>query len=78
MSDFDYHRAMREVVADAPDADPARMAWIMSSWHLVRYRKFVLETLGGDEDANECFGIPIEIGDPPNGVPFELRVRPLN
>lgn len=73
---FDYHRAMTDAVAEAPSVSPDRLVWVMSETHRAKYRHFLEHEMGVEPDDSESFGIPIETGEPSNGEPFELRVRP--
>jgi hypothetical protein len=73
---FDYHRAMTDAVAQAPSVPQERLVWIMNDLHRARYRHFLEHEMGVDPDDSESFGIPIESGEPSNGEPFELVVRP--
>jgi hypothetical protein len=47
----------------------------MNEAHRAKYRHFLEHEMGADPDDSECFGIPIETGEPSNGEPFELIVR---
>lgn len=73
---FDYHRAMTDAVVDAPDVPAEQLVWIMNENHRAKYRNFLEHEMGVDPDDQESFGIPIETGEPSNGEPFELVVRP--
>lgn len=73
---FDYHRAMTDAVAEAPNVPPERLVWIMNETHRAKYRHFLKHEMGVVDDGSESFGIPIETGEPSNGKPFELTVRP--
>ena len=75
---FDYHRAMVDAVADAPNVAPDRLVWIMNEQHRARYRQFLELEMGVDPDDSESFGIPIETCEPSNGQPLELVVRPAS
>lgn len=75
---FDYHRAMTDEVAEAPSVPAERLVWIMNETHRARYRHFLEHEMGVDPDDSESFGIPIETGEPSNGQPFELTLRPLS
>lgn len=73
---FDYHRAMTDAVAEAPNVPPERLVWIMNETNRAKYRHFLKHEMGVVDDGSESFGIPIETGEPSNGKPFELTVRP--
>lgn len=73
---FDYHRAMTDAVAEAPNVPRERLVWIMNETHRARYRQFLESEMGVEPDDSESFGIPVETGEPSNGKPFELLVRP--
>jgi hypothetical protein len=75
---FDYHRAMTDAVVEKPDVHRERLVWIMNDTHRANYRHFLKSEMGVDPDDSEAFGIPIETGEPSNGEPFELRVRPTH
>jgi hypothetical protein len=75
---FDYHRAMTDAVAQAPNVAQERLVWIMNDAHRAKYRHFLEHVMGGEPDDSESFGIPIETGEPSNGEPFELVVRPTH
>jgi hypothetical protein len=75
---FDYHREMTEAVSKAPDVDPERLVWIMNDEHRVRFLAFQKHEMGVEPDVSEWFGIRIESGEPSNGQPFELVVKPLS
>lgn len=75
---FDYHRAMTDVVADAPYDQRERLVWIMNETHRAAYRHFLEHEMGVEPDDSESFGIPIETGEPSNGEPFELLLRPVS
>jgi hypothetical protein len=74
---FDYHHEMTEAVSKAPRVDPDRLVWIMNDEHRARFCAFQEREMGVQPDVTECFGIPIETGEPSNGQPFELVVRPI-
>lgn len=73
---FDYHRAMTDVVGEAPYEHRDRLVWIMSEARRSAYRHFLEHEMGVEPDDSESFGIPIETGDPSNGEAFELILRP--
>jgi hypothetical protein len=75
---FDYHRAMTDAVVEAPDVPRERLVWIMNKDHRNSFRRFLEFEMGVEPDDSESFGIPIETGEPSNGQPFELRVRPTS
>lgn len=75
---FDYHRAMTDAVVEVPNVHPERLVWIMNETHRARYRHFLEHEMGVDPDDSESFGIPIETGEPSNGQPFELVMRPVS
>jgi hypothetical protein len=75
---FDYHRAMTDAVAEAPYDLRERLVWIMNEKHRAAYRHFLKHEMGVVDDGSESFGIPIETGEPSNGEPFELVLRPAS
>ena len=75
---FDYHRAMTDAVAEAPSVGRERLVWVMNEVHRANYRHFLEHEMGVEPDDSESFGIPIETGEPSNGEPFELVVRPTS
>ena len=73
--DFDdYHRALTDAVVEGPEVDMDRLIWIMTAefrFALMRYN----ENMGIEKDGSEYFGIPIMVGEPADGEPFELKIR---
>lgn len=74
--DFDrYHRALTEAIIDGPEVEYERLQWIMTAdfhFALIRYSR---ESLAAETDGREFLGIPVVIGTPANGEPFELKLR---
>ncbi|GLV22031.1 hypothetical protein TomMM35A_18840 [Sphingobium sp. TomMM35A] len=72
---FDYYREMVEVVASRDPADAPRLEWVMTEEHIAALRQHLAEDVGVDDSADEMFGIPVVVGTPKDGAPFELRGR---
>jgi hypothetical protein len=75
---FDWHREMTDAVVEAPYESRDRLVWIMSAKSHSEYCHFLEHEMGVEDDGSEAFDIPIEIGEPSNGEPFELVLRPTN
>ncbi|AJR24576.1 hypothetical protein [Sphingobium sp. YBL2] len=72
---FDYHREMAEAAAARASAELDRLEWVMTKEHITALRQHLVEDLGVDDRADRMFGIPVVVGMPKDGAPFELRRR---
>ena len=72
---FDFHREMTDAVARLSKEDADSAVWVMNAPNIEAFRQFQERQMGCAVDVSESFGIPIELGEPSDGRPFELKVR---
>ena len=72
---FDYHREMAQAAAERAPGDLKHLEWVMTRERLIDLRRHLAEDLGVDSDGATMFGIPVTVGEPSDGGPFELRLR---